>query len=300
MGLLRLTGPDRQTWLQGMITNEVQKLAPGKGCYAGHLNAQGKLVAQMIVLAAEDAVWLLVERSAIGNLAAAFDRLIIMEDVQLQDVSEEYDLIHIVGPDASDVLRSLTSELPALDQIYDHRLIGGHRILRSDLGYGLIVNRNGSGTIASDAVSAGATPIDETTWNILRIEAGLPVYGIDIDETTVLPELGDRGISYDKGCYIGQEVVAKIKYIGHVNRRFVGFLCDGNVAPEPRSPVRVAGKEVGYVTSSVVSPGVGKSIALGFVTRAASAPGTGVELIGKETAIAATVSQLPFTILRAD
>ena len=122
----------------------------------------------------------------------------------------------------------------------------------------------------------------------------MPVYGIDIDETTTLPELGERGISYDKGCYIGQEVVAKIKYLGHVNRRFVGFTCGGGNPPESRSIVRVSGKDVGYVTTGVVSPGLGKPIALGFVNRAASVPGTPVELITKEGTVSAEVTALPF------
>src|SRR5207248_2164550 len=107
-----------------------------------------------------------------------------------------------------------------------------------------------------------------------RVEAGLPLYGIDIDDTTVLPELGERGIRYDKGCYIGQEVVAKIKYLGHVNRRFMGFVCDGSIPPPSGSAVRSSGKQVGYITSSVISPAVGKPIALGFVNRVAATAGT--------------------------
>jgi folate-binding protein YgfZ len=128
---------------------------------------------------------------------------------------------------------------------------------------------------------------------------GLPVYGIDIDETTTLPELGPRGISYDKGCYIGQEVVAKIKYIGHVNRRFVGFLCEGSIPPELRAAVQWNGKEAGYVTTAVFSPGLGKPIALGFVNRAAAEPGTVVELLGKGHSIRATTASLPLLPIRS-
>jgi folate-binding protein YgfZ len=292
MGVIKLTGPDRHAWLQGMVTNDVVKLKPGEGCYAGHLNAQGKLLAQMIVLAADEAIWLLVERNATEKLAATFDRLIIMEDAQVQDVSNDYDVLGIVGPRAAQSFGSFAAA-PA-GGLYRHEELEGGRILKSDLGFEWIVPRAVSTETLEKIVSAGATSIDADVWNVLRIESGLPLYGTDIDETTVLPELGQRGISYDKGCYIGQEVVAKIKYIGHVNRRFAGFLCEGETVPEVRSAVRVNGKESGYVTSSVFSPGAGKALALGFVSRIASEPGTAVELAGGKASIAARVHALPF------
>src|SRR5688572_32907670 len=96
MGVLQLTGPERQSWLQGMVTNEVEKLGAGQGCYAAHLNAQGKVVAQMIVLVAEEEVWLLVEREAAGKLAGVFDKLIIMEDVQVSDASQDYVVLEVI------------------------------------------------------------------------------------------------------------------------------------------------------------------------------------------------------------
>src|SRR5262245_18804839 len=110
MGILKLTGSERQSWLQGMVTNEVEKLVPGQGCYAGHLNPQGKLVAQMIVLVTEEELWLLVERTAAAKLGAAFDKLIIMEDVQVQDVSDDYDVFNLLGPKARDVLEIWAGE----------------------------------------------------------------------------------------------------------------------------------------------------------------------------------------------
>src|SRR5688572_27496320 len=106
MGVLKLTGPERQSWLQGMVTNEVEKLTTGQGCYAGHLNAQGKLIAQMIVLVTEEEVWLLVERSATAKLASVFDKLIIMEDVQVRDASDEYEVLGVVGPHAGKVVEA--------------------------------------------------------------------------------------------------------------------------------------------------------------------------------------------------
>jgi len=294
MGILRLTGPERQTWLQGMVTNEVEKLAPGQGCYAAHLNAQGKVVAQMIVLVAEDEVWLLLERSATAKLAAVFDKLIIMEDVQVHDASEEYRVLGLIGPKSATVLEQWTGQALSGGTLYRHQAFAPGRVCVGDLGYDAIVPRETSDQAIESLTGSGAVEIDRETWDVLRVEAGLPLYGVDVDESTTFPELGQRGISYDKGCYIGQEVVARIKYIGHVNRRFVGFVCEGAALPEPRASVQSNGKDTGYVTTAVFSPGLNKPIALGFVNRVAAEAGTSVALVGKTVTVSAVVSPLPF------
>jgi folate-binding protein YgfZ len=216
LGALRLTGPDRTSWLQGMVTNDVARLSPGQGCYAAHLNAQGKLVAQMNILVEPDAIWIVTERTSLQKLAEAFDKLIIMEDVQVQNVSEEYEVLGVLGPDARSVLEAWLGEPLSLDGAYTHRHAAEHHIVRSDLGYDVWVRQDLTDKTLRAIAASGATAIDHGTWDVLRTEAGLPIYGVDIDESTTLPELGERGISYDKGCYIGQEVVARVKYIGHV------------------------------------------------------------------------------------
>jgi folate-binding protein YgfZ len=299
MGLLKLAGPDRQSWLQGMVTNEVEKLAPGQGCYAGHLNPQGKLVAQMIVLVTEAETWLLVERTATAKLAAVFDKLIVMEDVQVHDASEEYDILAVIGPRATAVIEAWSGQAFPETPLYCSRFVPQGCVVSSDLGYDLIVPRDTASSVLENVVAAGAAQIDAESWNIVRTEAGLPLYGVDIDETTTLPELGGRGISYEKGCYIGQEVVARIKYIGHVNRRFVGFLCEGPDVPEIRSAVELQGKDVGYVTTAVFSPELAKPISLGFVNRVAGEPGTAVVFRGKGGAIPGRVVPLPFLPIRS-
>jgi folate-binding protein YgfZ len=247
-----------------MVTNDVQKLKPGMGCYAAHLTPQGKIVAHMHILEDDDSLWLSLERAALTKLVKAFDRLLIMEDVQIQDVSDEYDILTVIGPKASSVLESWLEEPLALRDPYSHRRFEQGRLVVGDLGYELWIRREAADKILRSLASLGATAIDAGTWDVLRTEAGIPVYGTDIDETTTMPELGEKGISYDKGCYVGQEVVAKVKYIGHVNRRFVGLTFSGSDLPEQRSPIIKSGKEVGYVTSRLFSPGVNKPIALGL------------------------------------
>jgi folate-binding protein YgfZ len=282
-----------------MVTNDVAGLGPGAGCYAAHLNAQGKIVAQMIVLPGEEETTLLVERVAAEKLTTTFDKLIIMEDVQVHNASEEWDVIAVIGPPSAALIESWAGHAPPVN-LYGQFTAPQGRIVVSDLGYDIIVSRGSSPTVVNDLIAAGAKEIDRSTWEVLRTEAGLPLYGVDIDETTTLPELGQRGINYDKGCYIGQEVVARIKYIGHVNRRFVGFAVNGSEIPETRAIVMSGNKDVGYVTSAVFSPALGKPIALGFVNRAAAEPNSEVTLVEKEgRSISASVSALPFVPTRS-
>jgi folate-binding protein YgfZ len=292
-GIVQLTGPDRVSWLQGMVTNDVQKLSSGHGCYAGHLNPQGKVVAQMEILKDDDCLWLVVERASIAHLLSAFDKLLIMEDVQVTDVSDSMSILGLVGPHSKSVLEAWLGQPLDLDGLYAQRVVGEARVVVSNLGFDVWVPRQFTDRWLRALAEGGATAIDHGTWDVLRTEAGLPVFGVDIDETTTMPELGERGISYDKGCYIGQEVVAKVKYIGHVNRRFVGLVMEGEDLPQPRSAIRKAEKEVGYVTTSLFSPGLNKSIALGFVARSAYAPGTAVDVASGNKIIPAVIVDLP-------
>jgi len=289
-GIIKLTGSDRVSWLQGMISNDIEKLPSGSGCYAAHLTPQGKIVAHMDVFKDDDALWLSLERAAIPKLLSAFDKLLIMEDVQISELSDSYSILGLLGPQAADRLALWLGAEPKLGGCFSHRKVDNSRILVSRLGYEVWVPRGQTDTVVRFFADHDVTPIDHGTWDVLRTEAGTPVYGVDIDETTTLPELGDAGISYEKGCYIGQEVVAKVKYIGHVNRRFVGLVVSGNEIPELKAPIRKGGRDVGYVTTSLFSPALKRPIALGFVSRSAGGAGTEIE-VGNSTA---TIVDLPF------
>lgn len=293
IGVLKLTGPDRIDWLQGMISNDVEKLVPGQGCYAAHLNAQGKLIAQIVVLIESDAILLITERASASRLAEVFDKLIIMEDVRVENLSAAFVSLLVLGPKGQSVLEAWFGEPLQLNEEFQHREISGYAVVRTGCGYEVWMPSELLAEATGALKQRGAVAIDASTWNVLRVEAGLPLYAVDIDETTTLPEIGERGIRYDKGCYIGQEVVAKIKYLGHVNRRLMGLVCDGETPPQPQSMIQSGGKDVGYITSSVKSPRVGKPIALGFVSRAAAVAGNRVDVVG-EFRVSAVVSELPF------
>jgi folate-binding protein YgfZ len=292
-GIIKLTGSERLSWLQGMVTNDVEKLAAGQGCYAAHLSPQGRMIAQMIVLRDEDCLRLVLERATVTSLVSAFDKLLIMEDVQIVDESDTTEIIGVIGPGAKGALESWFGEPLELNEVYAHRGMGDTKVSRTDLGYDVFVSRELADKVLRGLAQSGATAIDHGTWDVLRTEAGLPIYGVDIDETTVMPELGERGISYEKGCYVGQEVVAKVKYIGHVNRRFVGLVIEGEIPAEMKSTIRKDNKDVGYVTTSLFSPGMGKPIALGFVSRPAFASGTAVEIVSHGKVLAARIEEFP-------
>jgi len=289
-GIIKVAGPDRISWLQGMISNDIDKLPPGKGCYAAHLTPQGKIVAHMDVFKDQDALWLSLERSSVPILLAAFDKLLIMEDVQLTDVSDEYSIIALFGPRASAAISEWLGAPLELHGLLTHRQVDDARIIASRLGYEIWVKRSNADPVLRFLAEHGVTAVDQGTWDVLRTETGIPVYGIDIDETTTLPELGEGAINYEKGCYIGQEVVAKVKYIGHVNRKFVGLRVQGSALPEAKSAIRKGGRDVGYVTTALFSPSLNQTIALGFVNRSAATARTEVE-VGTTTG---EVADLPF------
>src|SRR5207244_7456887 len=212
----------------------------------------------------------------------------------IKDSSDEYDILGIVGPKAKSVLESWLGERLHLDGRYGHLIFEGRRVFVSDIGYDVWVSRGQADKVLRFLAQSGATAIDHGAWDVLRTEAGIPVYGVDIDETTTMPEIGEAGISYEKGCYIGQEVVAKVKYIGHVNRRFVGLAFSGTDLPQLKSPIQKGGREVGYVTTALFSPGLKKPIALGFVSRAAYAPGNEVDVMSNGKTLSASIVELPF------
>src|SRR5215831_4343727 len=133
-GIVKLTGSERVSWLQGMVTNDVQKLSPGSGCYAAHLTPQGKIVAHMSILADEDALWLSLERAAIPKLIQAFDKLLIMEDVQMADVSDEYSILGLIGPGSPGLLNSWAGQPADFRAQYSHHQLDNCRIVLSDLG----------------------------------------------------------------------------------------------------------------------------------------------------------------------
>ncbi len=300
-GRVAVTGPDRSRWLHGMVTADVERLSPGQGCLATVVTAKGRLVADLRIFARPDELWLELDESRTEPLLAQLSRLLVMEDCELRDRSAETAMLGIHGPRASEILRGLD---PGLPDLLEH---GQASITIADQGAVAIGSRELGlpgvdlwlAPAACEPVwealrKAGAIPIGSDAAELLRLEAGRPRFGAELDEETLPLEAGlERAISYDKGCYVGQEIIARATYRGHVNQKLVGLWISGESEAPPGAALSAGGKELGRIRSSAISPWFDRPIALGYVRREAVQPGTPLELPDGRTA---TVTALPFEI----
>jgi folate-binding protein YgfZ len=269
-GRLVLRGADRVRFLQGMVTNEVEKLAVGASVRAAMLTPKGRVVADMLVRKEEDSFLVTTDASLREKLREGFDRHIIMDDVTIEDVTEKTGEIGVLGAEA--------------------RAVQGLVELATPLGLHLVGDPAACSRAIDELVAAGAVRLDDAAVETLRIERGVSKYGAEISEEVLPLEAGlDDAISHTKGCYVGQEPVARVTARGHVNKKIVGLLCAAPV--KPGDIVAAADRpEAGVVTSATVSPALGKPIALAFLHRSLWTPGTKVTVGGVD----AEVAELPF------
>ncbi|HXI83066.1 MAG TPA: glycine cleavage T C-terminal barrel domain-containing protein [Verrucomicrobiae bacterium] len=231
---LRITGADRVEFLQGQCTNDIKRLQPGQSCYAAFLNAKGKMRGEGQVICLADSFLLEVN----PGLAPSLEKFIITEEVTIEDVGDSMSEWLVIGDEIGTV--------PPQAVTFQH-----------PLGWGVI-----SATPMMETISAEAL-------EVLRIEGAVPKWGVDMDESMIPNEAGleARAISYDKGCYIGQETIARIKTYGHVNRRLVQIVITGESIPTRGDKIVMEGREVGQLTSAIRSSRLGKPLALGYVRR---------------------------------
>lgn len=255
--LLEIRGSDRVTFLHAFCTNNIKSLQPGQGCEAFITSPQGKTLGHVVVWSDADRLLLETSPGQARPLIAHFDKYVISEDVQFVDRTAEWAELLIAGPQAPEVIAGLT--IPARRS----PLLGPNC-------YAIVAPRAELPALPS-AVHCAAEAVETA-----RIEAGFPVFGRDITEDNLPQEVGRdaQAISFTKGCYLGQETVARIDALGHVNRKLVGLKF---AAPEPASvgtPLLAAEKEVGRVTSAAWSPRLNTPLALGYVKTLHSKPGT--------------------------
>ncbi|HVQ78119.1 MAG TPA: aminomethyltransferase family protein [Candidatus Binatia bacterium] len=302
LGKAMVTGRDRAAFLQGMLSNDVKALAPGQGCAAAFLDAHGKVMALLDVYAAEDRLLLVLPPSLTEKTLQLLDRYLISEKAYFETADEAWAVLTVLGPRAGAAVAAALDRPVALS---DHEHVEGAigeapvRVIESGLpgvpGYACWTAAEHGPTLWRALREAGARPVGSAAYEILRVEAGVPSYGVDVDETVILPELRREDlISYTKGCYIGQEVVARVKYRGHVNRALCGLVLGGQRVPQPGARVMAGGKDVGRVTSAVRSPAIGAPIALGYVRREHLEPGSAVEIADGDATTPARVAALPF------
>lgn len=306
-GRIALTGADRRSYLQGLLTNDIAALTPGTGCYAAMLTAQGRMITDMRVLELGEAVQLDVPRALTQSVYDHLDRFVFSEDVKVADVTDTYAEVGLYGPAALDVLVSAGTEGGAPAAMYGvtHIRIAGvdARLVRSDdfgvPGFGILTASADAAAVVARLAEAGGVAVDEPDLETARIESGRPRFGADLDSDIIPLEAGleARAISRSKGCYVGQEVIVRVQDRGHgrVARRLVGLTLDASAAvPVRGAPIEAAGRAIGRVTSAVWSPSLARPIALGYVHRDFVEPGTHVLVAGA----AASVADLPLVSLQ--
>jgi folate-binding protein YgfZ len=305
-GRIVVRGADRKTFLHALLTNDIALLSAGTGCYAALLTPQGRMIADMNVFELGDVMLIDARREVKDTLLQRFDQLIFGEDVQLGDVSDAWGCIGVCGPRAAEVAGGVIgADLAGFKPFQNARLErGGDLVIaarRDGLGLpGFLLLADGGAMpgLAKALHGAGAAVLSPETVEALRIEAGEPAFLVDMGDDTIPTEAGIEAtaVSYLKGCFPGQEVLVRIRDRGHgkIARRLVGLTIDGDAAPAAGSTIVGGEKEVGRVTSAVVSPALGKPIALGYVHRDFVEPGSGVLVVDGDARLGATVTELPF------
>jgi folate-binding protein YgfZ len=281
-GKLRLSGAEAADYLQGQVTNDVVGLTPGTGLYAALLNHKGKMLADMRILRGEHFIWIDTEPEALPVLVRNVSMYSIGRDVRHDDVSATRSILSLIGPEARS---ALDDPPPTEEHAFTH---GEHGLyVATDLGVDVIC---ASADAAAVREALGVEAVSEEAAECLRIESGRPRFLYDVGTDTIPQEAGlnDRAVSFTKGCYVGQETVARLHYKGKPNRHLRGLRLS-----EPASrgdEIKLGERVVGKVGSTAVSPELGP-IALAVIRREAE-PGATVE-VGEGSA-AASVAELPF------
>jgi folate-binding protein YgfZ len=299
-GKATLTGSDRVRWLNGIITNNIRDLSPGSGVYAFLLNPQGRILGDLYAYARTESLVIDTDIVQLPKILELFDHYIIMDDVEVSDSTGKISAIGVKGPHARATLQATGMDFPELRPLSFADVTWKNipiTVIRGDgpsvASYELWASPESIGSIGDALEKSGAKPVGTTALNYLRIAEGIPQYGQDIRERDLPQETEqERALHFTKGCYIGQEIVERIRSRGAVHRRFTGFLVDGAL-PAPGLKIQIDSKEVGEITSSASLPIANGPypVALGYIRREVGTPGKQVEIENTKL----TIANLPFT-----
>jgi len=301
--MLQFTGPDRLSFLQGMLSNDLRPLKMFEGIQAAILTQQGKIVADVRVLCAMNSFYLDFWEFLKEKVVAHLNHYLVADEVEINDPDEQWKILSLQGPQATDRVKALFSGADLPSKIHHHGMVQWDGapicVVKADHtgvgGYDLVVQTAQLPKFAERLHALNLKWIGERAQNILRVEAGIPRYGIDMTEDNLLLEANlENAVSFTKGCYLGQEVVERIRSRGHVNKKLLGLLIAGNAAVHPDSMIQSDGREIGQITSSVVSPALHRPIALGYMHRDFWTPGLEVSVDDNGTLVPATIAELPF------
>jgi folate-binding protein YgfZ len=295
--LVAVTGADRQIWLHNLTTNAVSTLKPGDGNYAFAINVQGRTLFDLNILVFTDHLWLDIDERWLAPALAHFNKYTIVEDVQLADISTEWSRFEVLGPATAECVEMLglghNFGVFANVQHVTGSVNGINiELVKDNVGpipraVVYVPNtsadttdpppsKGGAGggsavafarVLAAAAAKLGMAAIDDDLFESIRIEAGRPTSLADIDDQVIPPETLqiERGISYVKGCYLGQEVIERMRSRGSMARKLVGLQVEGDQLPEHNAPIFANGKEVGRITSACRSPALNGVLAMGYL-----------------------------------
>jgi folate-binding protein YgfZ len=302
-GRLRFTGTDRASFLQALVTNEVQSLRPGSGVYAAYLTPTGRMITDLHLYVREDQIVADVPSARAGDLAAKFDQLIFSEDVNVADVSAELPQLMVIGAQAARAISAATSiSIAQLDSLPVHGnvAIADGFVARSDAAgdltaFVVVLSAAAELPFTAALAEAGVLAMDDALFDAIRVNAGRPAFGIDMDETTIPLEAGllERAISTTKGCYVGQEIVIRVLHRGggRVAKRLARLkFASGARAPERGQKISADGKEVGEITSVAPATAGDGWLALGYLHRDSAEAGRRVSTDAGDAEVVALVT----------
>jgi folate-binding protein YgfZ len=300
-GVVEITGGDRTTFLHNMCTNDIGKLVVGSGCELFLTNVKGKTLAFANVLCQEDSLLVVTADGQAEAVISHLDRYIIREDVELLDRSAEWATLLVAGRESANIIGDLFDVDPPTG-CCAHKKAACDGVELSvcamdqfgEGGFLLCGDRGPISTVAGRLAELGVAGCSTEAAEVVRIESGIPVFGADISEENFPQEVGrdKSAVSFTKGCYLGQETVARIDAIGHVNRLLVGVNIESSSVPPRGATLLASGAQVGNVTSAAFSPRADVVIALAYVKRDLTEPGTKLEVNGSK----AQVVELPMPI----
>lgn len=299
--LIECRGADRISFLHRLLTNDIKQLAPGTGCRAALLTETGKFVAELVVLAGTDATWLLCDLSVADQIVQTLEKYHITEDLTFTNTERAKTLLSLEGPESLALIRRLANSPALLSGPLTHATasisnIPVHLIRYSMLQSGIwcLVEAPSAEPLWRSLISSGAPPVGWDAFNTARIEAGVPLFSIDMDHTNLLPETGLESAlcSETKGCYMGQEIIARMATYGSANKKLMGLLIDGDAVPQAKDRIMRNDEEAGWITSGAMSRALGRPIGMGYVKRGAYEDGTTVRMARGDRALPATVVTL--------
>ncbi|MBW3539579.1 MAG: hypothetical protein KY476_04855 [Planctomycetes bacterium] len=295
---IEVAGRDRVRWLNSFCTNDIKRLAVGEGCEAFVTNVKGRVVGHVFVFAGDESLWVESSPGTETALLAHLERYIITEDVSLLPHTEALGELLVAGPRAAERLTAMdlaTQELKLHQQVA--ATLGGRNVAmrRVDLtggaGFLLSMPREHMAEVWSVLAESNIRPAGFEAHEALRIEAGMPLYGIDVSDENIAQEVSRtrQAISFTKGCYLGQEPIARLDAMGHTNRELRGLKLEGGDVPSAGAAVVEGEADIGRITSAARSPADGRPVALAYLKSRYLRPGTRVSVQGREGTTAATV-----------